>query len=48
MSESPPDRTTPDPTPDQSTDDTDLGWGEAPDVDMDDDERFLRDKPPHY
>jgi hypothetical protein len=32
--------------PDQSTDDTDAGWGELPDED--DDERLLRDKPPHY
>jgi hypothetical protein len=33
-------------TPDQSTDDTDRGWGEVPEDD--DDERFLREKPPHY
>jgi hypothetical protein len=33
-------------TPEQSTDDTDRGWGERPDAD--DDERFLREKPPHY
>jgi hypothetical protein len=32
--------------PEQSTDDTDLGWGEQPDED--DDERIAREKPPHY
>ena len=32
--------------PEQSTDDTDVGWGEAPDED--DDERIAREKPPHY
>jgi hypothetical protein len=31
----------------QSTDDTDVGWGERPDED-DDDERIAREKPPHY
>ena len=33
--------------PEQSTDDTDLGWGERPD-EADDDERIAREKPPHY
>lgn len=33
--------------PEQSTDDTDVGWGERPDED-DDDERIAREKPPHY
>jgi hypothetical protein len=32
--------------PEQSTDDTDVGWGERPDED--DDERIAREKPPHY
>jgi hypothetical protein len=31
--------------PEQSSDDTDRGWGEAPE---DDDERLTREKPPHY
>lgn len=33
--------------PEQSADDTDRGWGEHPD-DADDDERLLREKPPHW
>ena len=33
--------------PDQTTDDTDRGWGEQPD-DADDDERLIREKPPHW
>jgi len=33
--------------PEQSTDDTDIGWGERPD-EADDDERIAREKPPHY
>jgi hypothetical protein len=33
--------------PDQTSDDTDRGWGERPD-DADDDERLLREKPPHW
>ena len=33
--------------PDQTSDDTDRGWGEHPD-DADDDERLLREKPPHW
>jgi len=32
--------------PEQSTDDTDAGWGER--TDEDDDERIAREKPPHY
>jgi hypothetical protein len=39
--------------PDQTTDDTDRGWGEQADHaddadDADDDERLLREKPPHW
>ncbi len=37
--------------PDQTTDDTDRGWGEDGDgraSDADDDERLIRDKPPHW
>jgi hypothetical protein len=33
--------------PDQTTDDTDRGWGEEAD-EADDDERLLREKPPHW
>jgi hypothetical protein len=33
--------------PEQTTDDTDLGWSEPPD-EVDDDERLLREKPPHW
>jgi hypothetical protein len=33
--------------PEQTTDDTDLGWGEPPE-EADDDERLLREKPPHW
>ena len=33
--------------PDQTSDDTDRGWGEHPD-DEDDDERLIREKPPHW
>jgi len=32
--------------PTQSRDDTDVGWGELPEAD--DDERFERDRPPHW
>ena len=32
--------------PDQTSDDTDAGWGE--DSDDDDDERFVTDLPPHH
>ena len=31
--------------PGRSLDDTDLGWGDAPDVN---DDRLRRDKPPHW
>ena len=33
--------------PEQSTDDTDSGWGERP-HESDDDERLTREVPPHY
>jgi hypothetical protein len=35
--------------PEQTRDDRDIGWGESlsPD-DRDDDERFLRERPPHW
>ena len=33
--------------PEQTSDDTDRGWGE-PDDDPDDDERLIREKPPHW
>lgn len=33
--------------PDQTSDDTDRGWGEHP-ADGDDDERLIREKPPHW
>ena len=36
--------------PDQTTDDTDRGWGEHPDDPdgLTDDERLIREKPPHW
>lgn len=34
--------------PEQTSDDTDLGWGEVPDDEALEDERLLRDKPPHW
>ncbi len=34
--------------PEQTSDDTDRGWGEHPDDAEDDDERIRRDKPPHW
>lgn len=35
--------------PEQTTDDTDRGWGERPaESDPDDLERFLSDRPPHH
>jgi hypothetical protein len=34
--------------PEQTTDDTDRGWGEPPDDAEDDDERLIREKPPHW
>ena len=33
--------------PDQTADDTDRGWGERDD-DLSDDERLIREKPPHW
>jgi len=36
------------PWPEQTSDDTDEGWGERPDDGADDDERILREKPPHW
>jgi hypothetical protein len=33
--------------PERAPDDTDVGWGEHPD-ELDDDERLLREKPPHW
>lgn len=33
--------------PEQTSDDSDQGWGERPD-EADDDERIAREKPPHY
>jgi hypothetical protein len=35
------------PLPEQSDDDTDLGWSEPVD-EADDEERLLREKPPHW
>jgi hypothetical protein len=32
--------------PEQTSDDTDRGWGEEPEED--DDERLKKDKPPHW
>jgi hypothetical protein len=34
--------------PEQTADDTDLGWGDDAESDLDDDERILREKPPHW
>ncbi len=35
--------------PDQTDDDTDIGWGEHPnDTDGDDTQRLLDEKPPHH
>jgi hypothetical protein len=35
--------------PEQTSDDTDRGWGEHPGSDdTDDDERLIREKPPHW
>jgi hypothetical protein len=40
-------RTAPPPLlPTQSSEDTDVGWGEY--RERDDDDRFLRDRPPHW
>ncbi|MDQ1710024.1 MAG: hypothetical protein QOG49_1409 [Frankiaceae bacterium] len=32
----------------QLTDDSDVGWGERPTADEDDDARLLEDRPPHH
>lgn len=32
--------------PERAADETDAGWGEPPE--QDDDERLMREKPPHY
>jgi hypothetical protein len=34
--------------PDQTGDDLDVGWGERFDDTSDDDERYLRERPPHW
>ncbi|MBO1752023.1 hypothetical protein J4G33_09435 [Actinotalea sp. BY-33] len=34
--------------PVRSADDVDVGWGERSDPDQGDDERLLREKPPHW
>lgn len=34
--------------PEQTSDDTDRGWGEHPEGDASDDERLIREKPPHW
>lgn len=34
--------------PEQTADDTDRGWGEHPGDEDDDDERLIREKPPHW
>ena len=34
--------------PEQTTDDTDLGWGDPPQDEDSDDERLVREKPPHW
>ena len=36
-----------DPLPDQTSDDTDVGWGERT-PDDDDDQRLLDERPPHH
>jgi hypothetical protein len=42
-----PEPSAPEPSaPEQSAEDTDVGWGEAPE--SGDDERFYRDRPPHW
>ncbi len=33
--------------PEQSSDDTDAGWGDHP-AEVGDDQRFLDDRPPHH
>jgi hypothetical protein len=34
--------------PDRSADERDVGWGDAGWRDADDDERYLRERPPHW
>ena len=34
--------------PEQTSEETDRGWGEHTDDDPDDDERLIREKPPHW
>jgi hypothetical protein len=34
--------------PDQTTDDTDEGWGEQPERAAHDDDRLLAERPPHW
>jgi hypothetical protein len=34
--------------PEQTGDDLDVGWGDRPADSRDDDERFLRERPPHW
>jgi hypothetical protein len=36
-----------DPLPDQTCDETDVGWGERS-ADTDDDQRLLDERPPHH
>jgi hypothetical protein len=37
------------PLPEQTSDDTDRGWGDRPpETDPDDLDRFLADRPPHH
>jgi hypothetical protein len=41
--------TDPDPAlPEQTSDDTDMGWGDAATADEDDDARLLGERPPHH
>jgi len=34
--------------PEQTRDDTDGAWGDRPEEDREDDDRFLRERPPHW
>jgi hypothetical protein len=34
--------------PEQTSDDTDRGWGEHPDDEDSDEDRLIREKPPHW
>lgn len=34
--------------PEQTSDDTDRGWGDHEDDEASDDERLIREKPPHW